>query len=498
MTMATRAKPNSATLKRESRQTNYKNNNNLNERETNALYEKKDSVQRRSSSRLSLKLTDEQMVIREEPEETGFSTENKIIKQEDRMSVEEPRPSLKLKLNLKPLGPPVLKQPSQLEEMIQVVKEEKKPQNMPKKELVEKKKKKASPEVVIDENKRKMANRTRTARPRKHAQFFFNNGLLTPQTSMTSMVEEEKDAHREEEDPEVDDDGTNSGVYKRRVGRPTKAESMARLAASRGVLLEVLLARETAAAAAMNPPAPSYYQRKKERMEAERLQQQTLEQLIDVGGNPEAPMVNLFKRKRGRPSKAELRMRAMAATGGTSDTIPIALLRSMDRQKQNSTGMTSEQRIKSLVDSAWNAEVKALLTGTSMFPESNDVLNEGHLYPLVLLFAPRLPSSSDSDRNQDTAADKSGLDSFRVRFEGLKGRFAAISDKIDTSMGVGELAVLDQRLCLEEERFLLGKLHKAIAARNQAAAPSSFSNTVGADNVNNGITSSPVKNQPQQ
>ena len=250
---------------------------------------------------------------------------------------------------------------------------------------------------------------------------------------------------------------------KRRVGRPTKAEALARSLAKAkaegrgdiGTTLRINLKRKEespALSAAATVTQDSSTSTTEHRLKRTKRQEQSYhpekrkyhkktpeERAAILAKRQEDALQGIIRRRRGRPTREEAKLRAQ------------------EREQKQRTQLTSVA-MQDLVDHAWDAEIAAIKDGAPYGTSPED-----RLLPSILLFW------EPTTRNASTR----GQDS-REELNAILERFNRVTSLQDTRMGQLELAILDQRLCLEEEKFLLSKLQKLARSRQPGtASPSS-------------------------
>ena len=197
--------------------------------------------------------------------------------------------------------------------------------------------------------------------------------------------------------------------------------------------------------AAVSPTEPRPKRKKRQEHsyhpEKRKYHKKTLEERAAiVAKRQEESLQGITRRRRGRPTKEEARLRAQ------------------EREQKQRTQLTSAA-MQDLVDHAWDAEIAAMKDGVTYGTSPLD-----HLLPSIFLFWE--PTPEHISQGNGVGAE----------FGALVERFNRIATVQDSRMGQFELAILDQRLCLEEEKFLLSKLQQL--ARSQAIR-SGLSSTLG-------------------
>lgn len=246
---------------------------------------------------------------------------------------------------------------------------------------------------------------------------------------------------------------------KRKVGRPTKAEALARSLAKAkaegrgdiGTKLRINLKRRDEPPVLTAPqdhpttiehrPKRTKRQDQSYHPEKRKYHKKTPEERAAIiAKRQEEALQGIIRRRRGRPTREEARLRAQ------------------EREQKQRTQLTSVA-MQDLVDHAWDAEIAAIKDGAPYGTSPQD-----HLLPNILIFWE--PSPEGVSHQQELKAE------LRAAIE----RFNRITVSQDSRMGQLELAILDQRLCLEEEKFLLSKLQKL--ARSRQSGTVSPSTTV--------------------
>ena len=245
-------------------------------------------------------------------------------------------------------------------------------------------------------------------------------------------------------------------TIKRKVGRPTKAEALARsLARAKaegrgdiGTKLRLNLKRKddlpvsTTATTAPDHSTTLEHRRKRTKQQQQQQQQQSYhpekrkyhkktpeERAAIVAKRQEEALRGIIRRRRGRPTREEAKLRAQ------------------EREQKQRTQLTSAA-MQDLVDHAWDAEIAAIKDGAPYGTSPEDCL-----LPNILLFWE--PNPWSVSHKQDLGEE----------LNTILERFNRVTVLQDSKMGQLELAILDQRLCLEEEKFLLSKLQKLVRSR---------------------------------
>ena len=109
--------------------------------------------------------------------------------------------------------------------------------------------------------------------------------------------------------------------------------------------------------------------------------------------------------------------------------------------------------MQDVVDHAWDAEIAAMKDGAAY-----GTLSQDQLLPNMLIFW------------ECTSEDASGGQGCATEFDAIVKRFNEIASIQDSRMGRLELAMLDQRLCMEEEGWLLSKLQQLAHSRQSGTA----------------------------
>lgn len=155
------------------------------------------------------------------------------------------------------------------------------------------------------------------------------------------------------------------------------------------------------------------------RIDLKRLQEVRLPQELAVSEQLPQP-----KRKRGRPSREEMKQRKMEMT------------KNLPAQPSSTTALPEE-----FLQKLWEWETRTLKSDFASYREK--------VLARALIFA-------DPPVHDHIPHD------FRPALTDLTQQYQRLCRLLDSRLGMPELAVLDQRLCLEEERFLLQKLQRSI------------------------------------
>lgn len=228
-------------------------------------------------------------------------------------------------------------------------------------------------------------------------------------------------------------------MAKRRVGRPSKAEMLARMFASPEVIKNGSNMDGQFMANEGTPSRRSSGSRKDKRPKR-KYTRRTPEERAAIKAKKEAAALKrtttgaVGRDRRGRPTKEESLARARE--------------RQLREAAQTATVQTTAANaaMHHAVQTAWDAELKALKDPANA---CYGAAPTDQLLPYILLF--------HEDAPLDVGARYSSIES---AINAQLGHFYALCARQDARLGQPELSVLDQRLCLEEERFLLAKLQK--------------------------------------